>query len=715
MSAAGLLRSRPLYQLNEHVTGGVGEILDSSDFGACLVPLLAAKGWSGARHRIAEALPHAADRMDLADLRNALSHLGLATRPLGCSLDRLDPRLLPCLFVTDKGTPLVLIGLTDDGFLTFDGDLRRNRTIGGALKGTAFPFSVAAPERSTRRPRTLLRLAHRFRRSIAAVLGLTILLNVITVAIPMANMVVYDQVIGAGDRRFFQHLCIGLLVLFAGEMILRVVRVRLQAYAAARIEFLLGTSILSHILHLPAGRIETASTASQAARIKELEQYRDICTGPLGEALVELPSVAIVLAAVAFVAGSLVFVPASALVVLTALILLTAPMLRRRMEAAGRARAERNEFLVELAARHRDIRAAAAEDRWAERHRELSARSCRAHARAQAASHMIQTVSQAVTLAAGMATLVIGARAAMSGGMTTGALLTAMLLTWRALSPFQLFLVLLSRFEQMKRSFADLDQLFQLPLERDPSMPPPSVQRRFKGQLTFSGVSLRYRADQDPALLGVSFDVAPGQIIGISGPNGSGKSTLLKLVGGLCRPQAGAVMIDGMDIRQIDPKELRLAVSYLPQKSSLFHGTIAQNLRIVQPTATDAELHGALEAAGALDDILDLPHGLDTRIGDQRNLHLPPSLVQRVAIARALLRNAPILLLDEPASFLDRAGDERLGETLRNLRGRTTVIFVSHRPSHLALADRVFQLSNGRLLRETPAELLTRKQSEMTG
>jgi len=289
-----------------------------------------------------------------------------------------------------------------------------------------------------------------------------------------------------------------------------------------------------------------------------------------------------------------------------------------------------------------------------------------------------------------------------------------MLLTWRALSPFQLFLMLRSRFEQMRRSFADLDQLFQLPLERDPALPAPSVQRQFRGQIGFAGVSLRYRADQDPALLGVSFEILPGEIVGVAGPNGSGKSTLLKLVSGLCRPQAGAVMLDGMDIRQIDPKELRLAVAYLPQQSRLFHGTIAQNISIVQPTATEADLHAALDAAGALEDVLALPDGLETRVGDQRSHHLPPSLVQRLAIARTLARQAPVLLLDEPASFLDRASDERLVETLRSLRGRTTVILVSHRPSHLALADRVFQFGQGRLLRETTAEHFARQKNELT-
>ncbi|HEY8380559.1 MAG TPA: ATP-binding cassette domain-containing protein [Microvirga sp.] len=714
MSASALLRSRPIFELREHIAGGVAEILDGSHFGACLVPLLAARGWSGARNSIAEALPHATSVMDLTDLRNTLSHLGLVTRKLRCSLSGLDPRLLPCLFVTAQGAPFVVQGLTEDGYLVFDGTLRHTRVIDGNTRGIAYPFAHPGRLAVVREGKTILRLTHRFRRPIAVVLLLTVLLNLIAVVVPLANMVVYDQVIGAGDRSFALHLCAGVALLLAAEAAFRLCRVRLQAFAAARIEFLLGTSILSHILHLPAGRIESASTASQAARIKELEQYRDACTGPLGEALIELPSIPIVLAVLAWIAGSLVLVPVVGLCILLVLVFLTGSILRRRIEAAGRARAARNEFLVELASHHRDIRTNAAEMRWAERHRELSADACRAHAQAQTAANLVQTLSQSVMMGSGMLMLVLGSHAAIAGTMTVGALLSAMLLTWRALSPFQLFLVLRSRFEQMRRSFADLDQLFQLPLERNPNLPAPSVQRQFRGRITFGGVSLRYRADQDPALLGVSFEVAPGEIIGIAGANGSGKSTLLKLVAGLCRPQAGAVMIDGIDIRQIDPKELRFAVSYLPQQSRLFHGTIAQNLRIVQPTATTPELHAALDSAGALEEVLALPHGLETRVGDQHAESLPPSLVQRLVIARALVRQAPILLLDEPGRFLNRASDERLTDTLRALRGKTTVILVSHRPSHLAFADRVFHLSGGRLLRETTADQPTRPNQAMT-
>ena len=231
MSASALLRSRPAFELRDHVAGGVEEVLEASDFGACLVPLLAARGWSGARNGIAEALPHATSRMDLTDLRNTLSHLGLATKPLVCSLGRLDPRLLPCLFVTAQSIPLVVMGIGADGYLVFDGAKRRTRSAEPALRGTAYP--VTSPAIPPKDGRTVLSLAHRFRRSISAVLGLTVLLNIIAVIIPMANMIVYDQVIGAGDERFLLHLCLGLAVLFAGEMVLRIGRVRLQSFAAA--------------------------------------------------------------------------------------------------------------------------------------------------------------------------------------------------------------------------------------------------------------------------------------------------------------------------------------------------------------------------------------------------------------------------------------------------------------------------------------------------
>jgi ATP-binding cassette subfamily C protein/ATP-binding cassette subfamily C protein LapB len=229
------------------------------------------------------------------------------------------------------------------------------------------------------------------------------------------------------------------------------------------------------------------------------------------------------------------------------------------------------------------------------------------------------------------------------------------------------------------------------------------TERVFRGDLQAMRISHRYRADTDPALLGADLSAKRGEIVAVCGNSGSGKSTLLKVVAGLYQPQGGAVTIDGIDIRQLPPGELQRAICYLPQNGHLFHGTIEQNLRLAEPTASAHDLQMALEAAGAVDDVMALREGIATRIGDNRTKTLPAGLLQRLSLARVFLSRAPIILLDEPGQSLDDRGDSALKNMLQTMRGRRTVILVTHRPSHIALCDRVIVLQDGRGVRDVAA------------
>lgn len=167
---------------------------------------------------------------------------------------------------------------------------------------------------------------------------------------------------------------------------------------------------------------------------------------------------------------------------------------------------------------------------------------------------------------------------------------------------------------------------------------------------------------------------------------------------GLYPVQAGAVLLDGLDIRQMTPHELRNAVTYFPQNRHLFHGTIAQNLRLAAPAASDDELKAALAETGALNDVLALPDGLHSGLGDHSAAQgLSTGLLQRIALARLYLRPSAALLLDEPGQWLDEAGDAALMKSLHRRKGQQTIVIVSHRPSHLAVCDRVVVMQNGRI------------------
>ncbi|MFG1491731.1 ABC transporter ATP-binding protein, partial [Oceanospirillum sp. HFRX-1_2] len=202
----------------------------------------------------------------------------------------------------------------------------------------------------------------------------------------------------------------------------------------------------------------------------------------------------------------------------------------------------------------------------------------------------------------------------------------------------------------------------------------------------FNRVSFRYAAHLDPVLLGVTFKVPPGKILGVTGPDGAGKSTLLSLISRLHYPQAGSIRIDSIDTRQIAADYLRSIISYMPQKCDIFYGTVAQNLRLVHASATEEELNWAIEMAGLKKDIERMEQGINTRISSSDTDQLSNGFKQRLSLARTILKPASIVLLDEPGNGMDDAGDEALMRCINWLRGRVSLILVTPRPSHLKMA-----------------------------
>ncbi|MCP5066949.1 MAG: ATP-binding cassette domain-containing protein, partial [bacterium] len=459
-------------------------------------------------------------------------------------------------------------------------------------------------------------------------------------------------------------------------------------------------------LHLPIIMTERASTGAQLSRLKQFEAVREFFTGPLAGVFLELPFVLIFVGVIAGIAGPLAWVPVVLIGLFALVALIAVPAIRRGVAESGEARAVRQSYLIEMFTNFRSIKCQASEGTWSERHRELSARAATTSFRSSQTSIVVQTLAQFLMMGAGIATIALGTLSVMEEQMTVGALVACMALVWRVLSPLQMAFLSFTRLEQVLLGLRQLNQLMRLQLERDPAGRA-CRHRALGGEITFSRVSLRYTPNGEPALLGVGLQIEPGEIVAIAGANGSGKSSILKLIAGLYQAQAGALLIDGIDIRQLDMAELRGAVAYVPQTCTLFHGTIAQNLRLANPTASDADLTRAAVDAGLMEEILTLPDGFDTRITDQVQRQLPKGFKQKLMLARAYVKDVPIYLLDEPANNLDWEGDQALMRKLQQLRGRATVFVVTHRPSHMRIADRVVCMDAGQVMVSgTPDEVL---------
>lgn len=684
----------------------LGGFKASSDLAACLLPLLRSLGWRGDPRHIAEALPHFADMLDLTGLRNVMAHLGYSSRPERLSLGEIDPRLAPCLFLPDNGAALVVLEVNGPEIVVFNGELGDNVAVTDpAIRGIAFFFNTMEPEDGPQQNRIgwFRLLMDRFRPLFWQAFIVTFLLNLLSLGTPLFTMAIYDKVIATGSLPMLYYLLGGVAIALVADALLRSVRSRVLAFIGARLDNIVGNAIFERILSLPPGFTERATIGAQVARIKDFESVREFFTGPLAVVFMELPFTIFYFFVIGMLGGWVAVIPILTLLAFVGLGMVMLPIVRRSVAVAARSGSRRQEFVVETISKMRALKLSGADRIWLDRYRDLSAKAAMNSFKTGHISNLVSTLSHMLIVTSGLSTIALGVSLVLNNSMSIGGLIASMMLVWRVLSPIQTGFMTITKLEQVRSSIRQIDNLMGLRPERDPRAMIAPI-KSIKGRVVFSRVSLRYSNDADPALIGVSFEAKPGEVIAVVGRNGSGKSTILKLIAGLYSPQAGSVRIDNMDIRQLDPIELRHAIAYVPQVCNLFHGTIAQNLRLAHPTATDEDLRWACEMADVQREIDALPEGLGTRVGDGRSDQLPASLTQKLSLVRAYLKRAPITLFDEPVNGLDFEGDKAFMAAIERMRGQSTIFIVTHRPSHLRMADKILVLDGGYLRLAGPAE-----------
>ncbi|MCH7831461.1 MAG: ATP-binding cassette domain-containing protein [Proteobacteria bacterium] len=694
--------------------GALAGIARPNDLSASLLPLLETLGWQGDPQQVAEALPHFQESFDITALRNVLAAMGYQSDAEKTALNDIVADMVPCLFLPEGRDALVVAGLDADNVEAFDTAQGRYVSLPReAWTGTAYVFSPldgGAQASVGEGGDWLGAVVERFKGLAFLALGITFLLNLLALALPLFVMAVYDQAIAAGSVQAMAYLAIGAGIAVISDLVLRTLRFGIFSFVGARLDNIVGIEVFRKILQLPAAMIERAAIGAQASRIKDFETMREFLTGPAAPVLFELPFVVVFIAMVAYLGGAIAFVPIVILALVGGLGLAAMSKIGEIAAKDSEAAAKKQELTIEILGGMRAIKYCGAEATWLGRYRQLSADAAlRGFYLAQFTS-LLETVSYVVMVASGFATVAIGAFRVEAGDMSYGALVACMILVWRALAPLQTGLVSLTRVTQVESGVDHLNDLMRIETTHEKTAKPAvrglsgkEPDKKIEGRITFTNVTMQYEADSLPALDGANFDIKSGKIIAVLGSNGAGKSTMFKLLAGLYQATSGSVRIDGRDVRDIPPAELRQAVAYVPQTPQFFYGTIAQNLRLAHPTATDDDLRWAVRQAGALEDIEALEQGsgewkrtgFDVRLGDRGSGQVSPGLLQRLNLARGYLKRAPIMLLDEPGNGLDQKGDQALMQAISNMRGEKTVFIVTHRPSHLKMADRIIWLEYG--------------------
>jgi len=521
-------------------------------------------------------------------------------------------------------------------------------------------------------------------------------INLMALTVPLAIMMIYDQVIAKESPETLYYVASGVGIALGFELILRIIRSKEQAYIGARFDYLVGTKVFEQILHLPPIFTERAPVGGQVSRIRSFETLREIFSGTLANTLLDLPFVLLFISVIGFIAGPMVIVPLVLATLYAILGAVVMPEIRARSQAAGEVRTSRYGFLVEMLWQMRQVKQRCSEERWKERFRILSGDAAWANLQVSRLQGHIQNLAQTMMMAAGVATLVFGVYGVMAGTISLGALVATMMLVWRVLSPLQALFNVSNRIEQMQNGVKQLKSILRFAPEQEPGDAPQTTVK-YKGAVEFNRVSMRYKADANPAMLGVSFKIKPGEMLAVTGHSGSGKTTLAKLILGLYRPQAGAVTIDGVDIRQLRPITLRQSMAYVPQSNHVFPGTLYENLTLADPTASFAQVRKACKQAGILETIEALPDGFETEFKEGLQTQVPQSFLRKIALGRAFLRKAPVMILDEPAGSMDEKDEAIFIEALERARGTQTIIMITQRPSHMRMCDRLLVLKEGQI------------------
>jgi ATP-binding cassette subfamily C protein/ATP-binding cassette subfamily C protein LapB len=683
------------------------EVLPANDLAEMLGAVLKATGWSGAPEHLAEAVPHLSGALDVTALRSTLAHLGYRTRHEHRPPDVLRPEELPVILLPRR-RPAALLFVDPSGrirrFVAGEADAQlvaRAETGGAALLRID---RVGPPAARTARDSFTWTVLRRFRPALPPLLLASLLLALLSLAVPFFTQAMFDMLIAGRSAEPLPMLLAGIAAALAFEALCRSLRLRMLARIGARIDSLMACATLEQLLGLPLSMTERVGVSAQIARVRDFSTVREFFTGSLAMAALDAPFALMLIGVLALLAGPIAIVPIGAAVAFALLFLLIRRPMRRAVAALAVAAQERDQVTAEILSAMRLLRVTGSTGAWAARHEAIAVEATLAGARIASLGAVVAALSQAITGFTALAAIAVGVHAVMAGSLSAGALIASMMVIWRVLGPLQVAFTLLSRWEQVRTSMRQADQMMAIAPEREPDQRVRPV-GRIRGDVSLSRVSLRYLPQAEPALLGVSLEVKAGQMLAVTGASGSGKTSLLLAIMGLHRPTSGTVRIDGFDIRRFDPVELRRAVAYAPALPRLLYGTIAQNLLLANRAATRAELLAAAKLTGLDRMVGRLPQGFETRVRDNASETLPDSLLARLSLTRALLRPAPIVLLDEPASGLDDEGSAALLRAIDSLRGRATLFVVTHRPSHIALADRVVRLADGELAelpRRTP-------------
>ena len=532
-----------------------------------------------------------------------------------------------------------------------------------------------------------------------------VFINLLAIASPLFTMNVYDRVIPNAAYSTLWFLSLGVLIAFIFDFILKSIRIHFVDTAGRKADNIISARIFEHMLAMKMA-VRPASVGVHVANLREFETLRDFFTSATVMAIVDLPFILLFTVMTWLIAGPVALIPTLMVPVVLGIGFMLQKPLDKVIKESVKENASKSGLIFETLSGLETIKVQAAEGHMQRKWEELNEQSSRTHVKARAISSfgMNSTIFASNICTVGM--VVYGAYLINDHVITMGALISAVILAQRTMSPLAAIAGVLTKYSQSKESLVRLNKLMASPVERPAgqvfiSMPV------MKGGIDFREVVFRYPKQKTPAVNNISISIAPGDHVGIIGAVGSGKTTIERLILNLYQPESGSIQIDGVDVRQIDPADLRRNIGVVQQTPYLFFGSVRENITLGHESVPDSAVLRAAEMAGVMNFLRDSEAGLDTQVGE-RGENLSGGQRQAIAIARALLYNPPILLLDEPTASIDPGSEKRLFMHLKEIVKGKTILLVTHKGEILGLAQKLILMDHGKIVAAGPRDDIIR-------
>ncbi len=533
------------------------------------------------------------------------------------------------------------------------------------------------------------------------VLIASFLINIFALVTPLFTMNVYDRVVPNQAFETLWVLAVGIVIVYVFDLIMKTLRAYFLDVAGKRVDIILSSTIFEKILALKAA-VRPRSVGSLANNLQEFEMFRDFITSATITTLIDLPFTLLFLLIILWIGGPLVLVPLAAIPIIILVALTLQRPLQNVIQKSFRVGSQKHATLIETLTGIDTIKAVDAEGIAQRKWERIIGEQSDLSLKSKLLTTAIVNQSGLFQQLAYIGVVIVGVYLISHHMLTMGGLIACSMLTGRVTAPLAQVASLITRYYQARAAVQGVDDIMKLPVERTPGKN--YIHRPvLRGDIEFRNVTFAYPGQTVSALNHVSFKIRQGERVGIIGRIGSGKSTLEKLILGIYEPLEGSVWIDGVDLQQIDPADLRRNIGYIPQDVMLFFGTVKDNIVLGAPYVDDAMMLRAAEIAGVTEFVNRHPQGFDMQVGE-RGEGLSGGQRQSVANARALLLNPPIFILDEPSNALDNRSEENFKRRFAAQLGQHTLLLVTHRASLLTIVDRLIVMDNGQIIADGPKE-----------